>query len=183
MKRRTLLQCALALGVAATARAEEKADVAPAADPSPLENELEKYPRCKYCGMDRARFHRSRALVHYHDDSVEGACSVRCLGVSLIQNLGRDAKAMYVADFAAATEPRPLTDATQATYLIGGNFPTVMTRRPKTAFSRRDDAVSAQTAQGGELADFDQMLVAVYADLAEGFKLRRQRRAQEKKPG
>lgn len=185
MKRRELLKASIAVIGASLSSSPRAAtdDCTPprAIDAQPLENELEKYPRCKYCGMDRKKFHRSRALVHYHDDSVEGTCSVRCLGVSLIQNLGRDAKGMYVADFASSAEPRPLADALKAIYLIGGEFPTVMTRRPKTAFARREDVLPAQIAKGGDLADFEQMLVAVYSDLAEGFKLRRQRRAQEKK--
>jgi copper chaperone NosL len=182
MKRRELLKVSMAaLGATlsgAPQAATDQCATARSLDLQPLDNELEKYPRCKYCGMDRKQFHRSRVLVHYQDDSVEGTCSVRCLGVSLIQNLGRDSKALYVADFASTLEPRPLTDALQAIYLIGGEFPTAMTRRPKTAFAHRDDAVQARIAKGGELADFEQMLLAVYADLAEGFKLRRQRRAQ-----
>ena len=31
-----------------------------APDPNPLENELEKYPRCSYCGMSRSKWNHSR---------------------------------------------------------------------------------------------------------------------------
>jgi copper chaperone NosL len=32
-----------------------------AADANPLENELDKYPKCPYCGMDRKEHHRAPA--------------------------------------------------------------------------------------------------------------------------
>ncbi len=46
-----------------------------APDNNPLENELQKYPKCPYCGMDRNQWQHSRHLVHlnvsfiYHLDT------------------------------------------------------------------------------------------------------------------
>jgi hypothetical protein len=40
--------------------------------PTRLTNELAKYPRCRYCGMERAKFSHTRHLLVYEDDSVEG---------------------------------------------------------------------------------------------------------------
>jgi hypothetical protein len=38
---------------------------AKSSDPEPQVNDIEKYPRCNYCGMDRKRFHYSRMLIDY----------------------------------------------------------------------------------------------------------------------
>ena len=47
-------------------------------DKEPLKDELKKYPRCRYCGMERAKFSHSRHLLVYEDDSAEGTCSIHC---------------------------------------------------------------------------------------------------------
>ena len=48
-----------------------------AKDPNPLDGELDKYPKCPYCGMDRRQYHFSRHLIHYSDDLVDGTCSIQ----------------------------------------------------------------------------------------------------------
>ena len=50
-------------------------------DANPLENELKKYPKCPYCGMDRTQYHHARHLVQYADDLVDGTCSIHCLSL------------------------------------------------------------------------------------------------------
>jgi len=179
MDRRSAIRSALLLATvpAIAAEAGEKAERA--IDPAPLDNELEKYPRCSQCNMDRRKFHRSRHLIHYEDGTVEGSCSIRCVAVSLVQNLRQDTQAIYAADFGAEVEPRPLVNVEKATYIVGGDFPTVMSKRPKTAFASLDAARVGQAARGGELADYDQALTAAFVDLVEGLKSRRQRRAEQ----
>lgn len=151
-------------------------------DPNPLEGELEKYPRCAHCGMDRRKFHYSRALVRYQDNLVEGTCSIHCLAVSLVKNLGKEAQALHIADYGSPAEPRPLTEATRASFIVGGEFPRVMSKRPKTAFADPELARQAQAEKGGELVSYDQALLAAYTDLAEALKTRRERR-REQQPG
>lgn len=150
-------------------------------DANPLENELQKYPKCPYCGMDRRQFHFSRHLVHYADDLADGVCSIHCLAISLAINLDRQPKAFYAADFGAASEPKPLVNVDQATYVIGGSLKAVMSGRPKTAFASREAALAAQARHEGELGDFDAAITAAYADLAKDTVMIRRRREEMRK--
>ena len=176
MDRRSLLKGGLVLLATNSVAAEDGKEQR--ADPMPLENELDKYPKCSQCGMDRRKFHRTRHLVHFEDGTAEGTCSIHCVGVSLVKSLRKDTQAIYAADFGAEAEPRPLVEVTKATYIVGGDFPTVMSKRPKTAFSSTEAARTAQAAKGGELASYDEALTASFADLVEALRSRRQRRAE-----
>lgn len=136
-------------------------------DPEPQVNDIEKYPKCNYCGMDRKRFHHSRMLVAYLDGTAEGVCSIRCLATSLSLNVGRGTKGIWVGDNASPAEIKPLTDAETATYLIGSSIRGVMTRRSKVAYSTAAAAETSKSANGGEIGDFDKTLLAAYTDIAE----------------
>ena len=91
-------------------------------DDNPLQQELQKYPSCPYCGMNRTKWHHSRHLVQYDDGLVDGTCSIHCLAISLSLNLDRGPKAIYAADFGVEGEPKPMVDADQATYLVGARL-------------------------------------------------------------
>jgi len=86
MQRRQILKGAMTMGlvgafgkVGAADRPACEGDGTPlqftlrtAPDPGPLVDELEKYPRCPYCGMDRRQWHHSRLRGHgpgHGDDS------------------------------------------------------------------------------------------------------------------
>ena len=56
-------------------------------DPEPQVNDIEKYPKCPYCGMDRKMWNHSRHLIHYGDDMVDPTCSIHCAAISLSLNL------------------------------------------------------------------------------------------------
>lgn len=150
-------------------------------DANPLQNELEKYPRCPYCGMDRRMFHHSRHLVQYADDLVDGTCSIHCLAVSLAINLDREPKAIYAAAFGAPGEPKPLINVDEATYLIGGNLPGVMSARSKKAFYGREAAAATRAKLGGELGDFNQALAAAYEDMARDTMMIRKKREERRR--
>ena len=79
-----------------------------APDADPLKDELTKYPKCPYCGMDRTECQHSRHLVQYDDDLVDGTCSIHCLAMSLSLNLDRGPKAIYAADFGSKDAIKPL---------------------------------------------------------------------------
>ncbi len=149
-------------------------------DPNPLENELNKYPRCPYCGMDRAQYHHARHLVHYADDRVDGTCSLHCLSISLAINLDREPKAIYAPDNASAEAVKPLIDVDQATYLIGGKLPGVMTHRGKTSYGSREAALAAKELHLGEIGDFAAALTASYADLAKDTLMIRKKREERR---
>ena len=147
-------------------------------DSKPLDNELTKYPKCPYCGMDRKQFHHSRHLVHYQDDLADGTCSLHCAALSLALNLDRGPKAIYAADFGAKVDPKPLVNVDAATYLIGSKLPGVMTAQSKVAFGSKADAEAAKVQEGGELGDFDAALKAAYQSMASDTLMIRKKRAE-----
>ncbi|MDK9723587.1 MAG: nitrous oxide reductase accessory protein NosL [Sterolibacteriaceae bacterium MAG5] len=194
MDRRDLLKLSLAAGAGlATGAAQAQApacaaDGTPAqfvpkrpADPKAAENDIEKFPKCPYCGMDRKQFHHSRMLVQYSDDLPDGTCSLHCAAISLAVNVDREPKAIYVGDNAAAGEPKPLVEVGKATFLVGSSLKGVMTKRSKVAFGTADAAKAAQAANGGELAGFDQALAAAYADMAADVSMIRKNREERRK--
>lgn len=192
MKRRDLLKLSVAAaGLAALpAKAAESCpgDGTPAqftpkkpADPKPLENDIDKYPKCPYCGMDRKMFHHSRMLVHYSDDLADGTCSLHCAAISLSLNVDREPKGIYVADVAAAADSKPLIEVGKATFLVGSQLKGVMTKRSKVAFGSAETAKAAQASHGGELADFDQTLLAAYSDMAQDVSMIRKMREERRK--
>jgi nitrous oxide reductase accessory protein NosL len=192
MKRRDLLKLSVAAaGLAALpAKAAESCpgDGTPAqftpkkpADPKPLENDIDKYPKCPYCGMDRKMFHHSRMLVHYSDDLADGTCSLHCAAISLSLNVDREPKGIYVADVAAAADSKPLIEVGTATFLVGSQLKGVMTKRSKVAFGSAETAKAAQASHGGELADFDQTLLAAYSDMAQDVSMIRKMREERRK--
>lgn len=190
MKRRDVLKSALALGVVAlpVQAADSKTDGTPLQfipktrpDAEPLKDELKKYPRCPYCGMDRTQFHHSRHLVQYSDDLVDGTCSIHCLALSLSLNIDREPKAIWAADFGAADAVKPMLDVDRATYLIGSGLPGVMTGRSKKAFASPEAAAAAQAKHGGESGDFNQALLAAYADMARDTVAIRKRREERRR--
>ena len=151
-----------------------------APDPNPLENELTKYPKCPYCGMDRKQFHHSRHLVHYQDELVDATCSLHCAALSLALNLDLGPKAIYAADFGAKADPKPLVNVDAATYLIGSKLPGVMTKQSKVAFGSKAAAAAAKTENGGELGDFDAALQAAYQSMASDTMMIRKKRGEKK---
>lgn len=151
------------------------------ADPQPNVNDIEKYPQCPYCGMDRRQFHHSRMLIQYGDDLPDGTCSLHCAAISLSLNIDREPKMIWVADNAPAGEPKPLIEVDKAKFLVGSKIPGVMTTNSKVAFGSAEAAKAAQTANGGEIVGFDQALLAAYTDMAKDVSAIRKRRAERRK--
>jgi copper chaperone NosL len=192
MNRRDLLKYSVAaVGFAAIpARAAESCagDGTPvqfvpkkAADPKAFENDIEKYAKCPYCGMDRKMYHHSRMVVHYSDDLADGTCSIHCASISLTLNLDREPKAIYVADNASAAEIKPLVEVGNATFLIGSKIKGVMTKRSKVAYSNADALKASQAANGGEPGNFDAALLAAYTDMAQDVSMIRKNREERRK--
>lgn len=151
------------------------------ADPQAHENDIEKYPKCPYCGMDRKQYHHSRMLIQYSDDLADGTCSLHCAAISLSLNVDREPKAIWVGDNAVAAEPRPLVDADKASFLVGSKLPGVMTANSKVAYGGEEAARAAQAANGGELVKFDQALLAAYTDMSKDVSRIRKMRAERRK--
>lgn len=199
MQRRDMLKLSLlaSAGLAAGAAAAQQAcptDGTPAqfvprkpADANPMQNELDKYGKCPYCGMDRKEHHRARMLVQYSDDLADGVCSIHCLAISLAVNIDREPKHIWGPDYGSSAEPRPLHPVDQLTYLIGADLKHAMTRRSKHSFAAKDVAKAFQDKHGGSFGDFDEALKQAYLDMAEDVRMirrnreeRRQRAMQQK---
>ena len=152
-----------------------------AADPQPQVDDIAKYPKCPYCGMDRTQFHHSRMVVHYADDLADGTCSLHCSAISLSLNIDRDPKALWVGDNAADGDVKPLVEVEKASFLVGSKLPGVMTARSKVAYGNADAAKASQAANGGEIVDFDQALLAAYTVMSADVTRIRKSRAERRR--
>ncbi|MBI4755787.1 MAG: nitrous oxide reductase accessory protein NosL [Betaproteobacteria bacterium] len=152
-----------------------------AADAKAAENDIEKFPKCPYCGMDRRQYHHSRMLIQYSDDLPDGTCSIHCAAISLSLNIDREPKAIWVGDNAAAGEVKPLVEVDRATFLIGSKIPGVMTAQSKVAYGTEDAARAAQAANGGELGNFDKALLAAYTSMSQDVSRIRKNRAERRR--
>jgi nitrous oxide reductase accessory protein NosL len=111
---------------------------------------------CKQCGMNRTKFGHSRMVVTYADGSSTGTCSINCVVTDAKAQKGKKVKSYQVADY----NSRKLTDATKASWVIGGKKRGVMTAVPKWAFADRKDADAFIKGNGGRLTNFDEALKA-----------------------
>jgi len=153
---------ALPLGRAAAA-ADAKADIV-------------AHKACKYCGMDREKFAKSRMLIEYDDGSTVATCSIHCAAVDLANNIDRDPKSIRVADYTG----KELTDAEQASWVILSGKPGVMTRNAKWAFANKAGAEAFMKEHGGKAATFDEALKASYEDMYNDTKMIRDKRRKMK---
>ena len=151
-----------------------------APDDKPLQDELKKYPKCPYCGMDRTKFNHSRHLVQHDDGLVDGTCSIHCLAISLSLNIDRGPKAIYAADFGSDAKIKPLVEVDKATYLIGAKLKGTMTMKSKRAFASADAAKAVQSEKGGKTGSFDDALREAYLGMAMDTVGIRKRRAEKR---
>lgn len=152
-------------------------------DTAPMDNELAKYPRCRYCGMERAKFSHTRHLLVYADDSVEGTCSIHCAAISLALNMDRGPKAIYAGDAGSAEKIKPLVLADRAHYVLDPSKPGTMTKASKFAYADRaaaDKAASGEAAAkaGAKVVGFDEALTSAYLGMAADTVMLRQRRGE-----
>jgi nitrous oxide reductase accessory protein NosL len=151
------------------------------ADPKPLENELEKYGKCPYCGMDRKEHHRTRMLVQYSDDLVDGVCSIHCLALSLSLNIDREPKKIWGPDYAVTTPYAPMIEVEKLQYLIGADLKHAMTKRSKHSFASAEAMKEFQGKNGGTPGDFNAALEATYLDMSKDVAQIRKNREERRK--
>ncbi len=155
-------------------------------DTDPLTGELAKYPRCRYCGMERAKFSHTRHLLVYEDDSVEGTCSIHCAAISLSLNMDRGPKALYAGDAGSKDAIKPLVAVDKAHYVLDPSKTGTMTKSSKFAYASRAaaDAAAATDAAvkaGARVVDFNTALTAAYLGMAEDTVMLRKRRGEMRK--
>lgn len=192
MNRRDLLKLSALTGIAAVStQASANActtDGTPnqfipkkAPDAAPLENDIEKYQKCPYCGMDRKEHNKTRMLVQYSDDLADGVCSIHCLALSLSLNIDREPKGIWGPDFASTVEPRPLLPVDGLTYLIGADLKHAMTKKSKHSFASADVAKEFQAKHGGTLGNFNEALRESYLGMADDVAQIRKNREERRK--
>jgi copper chaperone NosL len=140
------------------------------------QEDIQKHPSCKYCGMDREKFGHSRMLVEYEDGTSLGTCSLHCMAVELAIHIDKTPKTILVGDF----HEKKLLDVEKASWVIGGNKMGVMTKRAKWAFGKKEDAEKFKAENGGDVASFEQAIKASYEDMYADTKMIRERRRMRK---
>jgi copper chaperone NosL len=151
-------------------------------DKDPLTDELKKYPRCRYCGMERAKFSHSRHLIIYEDDATDGTCSLHCAAIGLSLNMDRGPKSIYAGDAGADGDVKPLVKVDNAIYVVDPSKPGTMTKVSVLAFADKAKAeVAAKASAVAELADFNAALRKAYLVMADDTIMLRQRRGDVRK--
>ena len=140
------------------------------------QEDIQKHPSCKYCGMNRQQFAHSRIFIEYGDASTVATCSIHCAAVDLAINIDKMPKAIQVGDY----NSKALIDAEKASWVIGGSKMGVMTKRAKWAFEKKEDAEKFIEENGGENATFDVAMKAAYEDMYADTKMIRERRKMMK---
>ena len=144
------------------------------------QQDVDKHPGCKYCGMDRKIFAYSRMLLVYEDGSELGTCSLHCVAVDFALNIDKTPKAIQVGDY----NTKNLIDAEKAVWVIGGDKPGVMSKRAKWAFEKKADAEAYIKPNKGTLADFEAAIKASYEDMySDTQMIREKRKAKRMKQG
>ncbi|PLX84539.1 MAG: NosL family protein [Desulfuromonas sp.] len=138
--------------------------------------DFEQHPTCDYCGMHRVKFAHSRMLITYEDGGTVGTCSLRCAALELAIAIDRQPVSIQVGDY----NSKRLIDAEQATWVVGGDRPGVMTRRAKWAFKEESDAQKFIDEHGGEQATAEQAISAAFVDMYADAKMIRSKRAAKK---
>jgi nitrous oxide reductase accessory protein NosL len=110
---------------------------------------------CPHCGMNRTVFAHSRMLVTYEDSAVVGTCSLHCAATELGMSKGKPVKTVLVADYA---NKQKLVEAKTATWVLGGSQKGVMTKEPKWAFEKKQEAEMFIQMNGGKLATYAEVL-------------------------
>ncbi len=136
------------------------------------QDDVKKYPSCKYCGMDREKFAHSRMIIEYADGTVVATCSIHCAAVDLALNIDKTPKAVMAGDY----NTKALIDAENATWVLGGTKMGVMTRNAKWAFLQKGDAEKFVSLNGGKLATYDDAMKAAYEDMYADTKMIRDKR-------
>ena len=140
------------------------------------QDDIQRHPACKYCGMDRAKFAHSRVFIENDDGTTEGACSLHCAAVELAVSIDKTPKAIMVGDFNA----KNLIDVEKAFWVIGGSKMGVMTKRAKWAFAKQEEADRFVKENGGVMATFEEAMKGAYEDMYADTRIIREKRKAAK---
>lgn len=137
-----------------------------------VQPDMDTFPACPLCSMDRKQFAFSRILITHEDGSSAGYCSLHCAALAMAMELDRPPIKIEAGDY----ESRELIDAEAAVWVIGGGQPGVMTHRAKWAFRERGKAEAFVKAHGGTLSNFETAVKAAYEDMYADTRMIREKR-------
>lgn len=135
--------------------------------------DIHDHPACSYCGMKRQMFPHSRMLITYSDHSQVSTCSIHCTAVEFSNQIDKMVKKVEVGDY----DTKNLIDARTAVWVMGGDIPGVMTKRPKWAFADEAGARAFVAGHGGEMVDFDRAMQATFEDMYKDTEMIRKKRS------
>jgi copper chaperone NosL len=141
------------------------------------DSDINEFPFCKHCGMDRDQLAHSRMVVVYDDGTSVGTCSIHCMAIELALYMDKTPRSLQVGDYIS----KKLIDAENAFWVIGGNRPGVMTKQAKWAFEKKEDAEKFITQSGGYLSTFDDAMKTAYESMYDDTKMIRENRQKMKK--
>lgn len=124
-------------------------------------HDIDKHPKCDYCGMDRLKSAHARVVVLYNDRTEEGYCSLHCASLSMAYKMRKAPLDVKVADYSTLE----LIPAHTATWVVGGKKRGVMTHKAKWAFKTLEDARGFVSRHEGTLVDYTVALQTAFADL------------------
>lgn len=136
------------------------------------DDDLQQFPVCTHCRMDRKQYASSRMRLSYNDGTEFAFCSIHCLAIDLVLNTDKIHKSIKVADYNTTM----LIDAETASWVLGGVKIGVMTEMAKWAFKSREDAEDFIRQNGGTIVSFEQALEAAYHDMYTDSKVIRNKR-------
>ncbi len=135
------------------------------------EDDLQKFPTCTHCRMERKQYAPSRMLLTHTDGTECAFCSLHCLALELVIHTDKNPNSVRVADYNTGA----LIDAETASWVLGGIKKGVMTERAKWAFKSKKEADEFIRQNGGEHVVFEQALEAAYQDMYTDSKVIRNR--------
>ncbi len=141
------------------------------------QGDIQRYPNCTYCGMDRQVFSHSRMYIEYDDSTSFGFCSLHCAALDLALMMDKTPKSIMVADYGS----KKLIDAEKTIWVIGGSKPGVMSKRAKWAFEDKTDAEAFVKENSGVIATFEEAVKSAYEDMYQDSKMIREKRRMRKK--
>lgn len=134
-----------------------------------IEDDIKKYPKCKYCQMNRKHYSATRILIRYEGGMEYGLCSIHCAAVDMAVHIDLPVESLLVADYYT----KRLIDSESAHWVIGGNIAGVMAKRGKWAFSNKTQAEKFINEHGGKSASLEEVMEATYVDMHRDSKMLR----------
>lgn len=138
-----------------------------AAETGPREDltlaDVDRFPECPVCGMDRRVFAHARFLTAYADGTEVGTCSLHCANWDArLTAPGRKAVRRQVGDW----RTRELIEAASAVWVVGGAKSGIMTPVAKWAFGDESAARAFIAEYGGRITGFTEAAALSEAEVA-----------------